>query len=444
MLEFINYVSEINYWMFFGIYICVLLSYLMVCKRFIFNIFDPLMQFVVFNSFSITLVIYLFVNKEIILTQLIQFLSVIVLFWLGYAFIYRVLGGIKKENFHDVVNVVKEKKQTKVFFIMAFLLLGAMSLLYLLRGVPALQANPSDAKVLIYEGGFGPVRFMTFSFPMVLIVVSAFYLLNVNRLKLKRRIGLLALIYTLLLFFVTLVVLGNASKSSLLIFLVPLSLHIKYLDQTGKRKEKKRIYFYATLFLTIAVSYAILISFLTAKYHGDSSALLDLGMRFIASGDTYFFYYRYDLQDSFIVDRNIVSLLYFWLSPILSQFRLVEPQFPLGSYLLHYATGYPLGSFGPNAQLPVVLGVYTNPILGGGVAFIIGAIASFLRFGIIKLIGRLKSLGVMLWIMGYSVGMGIFVDTGNFILTIFMMFFYVLPIWFGVQLLYNLFTKKRI
>ena len=441
MAEFLLYLSQLDIYKFVTILAIVFPIYILLCGRFAVNILDPLVQFIVFNSFSISLVLYLFINGEVSNNSLTYFMLSNVFFWLGYGTIHHYYGGIRTDDLNKLVSILSRNQTVNTLSLMGVLLVSSMCLLFALRGVPLLQSNPSDAKVLLFIGGFGPVRYLLLNFPKILIGASSFFLILHYSVHIKAHsIGVKTLIYISLGVTTILLLISSGSKAALLNTLASLSLILFYIKGIKDLKKLKIIKLVIITVLVLAVVYATLVASLTASNSNSNEtegAWLHLVTRFIASGDTFFFYYKYNLSERFH-NIGLVPLISFLLTPIGTIFRLTQPDFPLGSYLLHYGTGYPLGSFGPNAQLPVVTNAYLGELGVFWYPGLIGAIVAFLRVGLVRYLSALGSLGVILYLYTFASAFGLYIDINYSVQTLFMLLFFTLPIWVAIQVFHHL------
>jgi hypothetical protein len=211
--------------------------------------------------------------------------------------------------------------------------------------------------------------------------------------------------------------LGGYEKSGLVVLLVPVLLGSKgallfvlggfsiiaYWYQSYGSKKVRAIYFSAVVFVLVAAIFAVIVSILTPYSSGNP--LISLAMRFLASGDVFFFYYGFDISNEFEVQWS--DFLAYIFDPLLAFLGAAEHSYPLGAYVLHYSTGWPLGSFGPNAQLPVLLNVYFGSLFSAVLALAFGLFVGFLRMKMFVTLMKVKFVGpffaLFLWASSASV-----------------------------------------
>ncbi|MGL6408935.1 hypothetical protein ACSZMR_01895 [Aeromonas veronii] len=161
------------------------------------------------------------------------------------------------------------------------------------------------------------------------------------------------------------------SKASLLpvVFVFALVGNFDINNQNAKRilKLSRVIMICACLFVGVVL-------FIVSNQAGLDQLLKLLMIRMIAFGDAFFFWYQYNLQEKI----EPINLLIYLLSPLLSMFRIIEQEYPLGSQLVSSVTGEDLVSFGPNGQLPIVLSL-VSPYVKYALSLMFGFIFFYIR-----------------------------------------------------------------
>jgi hypothetical protein len=128
----------------------------------------------------------------------------------------------------------------------------------------------------------------------------------------------------------------------------------------------------------IAVAYMFLV---IVKTGVETSATNSFLTRMVGTGDTYYYFYVYDLYHSF--NLSPVDYLLHIINPILGFLRLAPYEFPIGAYMLTYAFNVPLSSFGPNAQHPIEGLLYFGKYGTFFYSFGVGYLISFLRLSLL-------------------------------------------------------------
>lgn len=435
MHEFIIYFATINFSKFILIFISTFLVYYTIIRKFVLNLFDPLFIFIVFNVFSSSLVLYMYLSDDIKHYYFLSYFSSLLFFWSGYSLVHKIyFTNTTKKEIISILHSLSTPALKENIILLAMILLLSSSFLFAFRGVPILSDNPSDAKVLLYEGGFGPVRYIQMVYITILMPISVIALFTVSAIRVKRpalfRKSIL-LYQTILVLCIATMIIGG-SKGGLLGLVTAMSLVVFYKNMVGRHRDTIRIYSFTFLFLLMAISYMVLVSFLTT---GDVRNVPEqIAIRSLASGDVFFFYYYFPIAENF----SGVSLLdYFsYISkPILAILRLAETEYPLGAILLNLATNWPLGSFGPNAQFPVVADIYFGPMFSWVYAFVLGSLVAFLRVGLPRYLSKNGTLGVLAYFFFFFSAAIIPVDFIYFLQTTFMFVLLVLPIWLFLAIL---------
>ncbi|MDR6941181.1 hypothetical protein [Mucilaginibacter pocheonensis] len=350
-------VFSLNLVSLFIIGVCIFTANYFLLKRYIFFWFDPLLVYTIFNSFSIAFVIYLFfVDKQIkefyLITYLLSTIGLLTGLIIGSEIALRRISVAKK-----TINKTVLSNYDQVFevFLVICLFIVVTSNLIMLASVgtlPILSADPSKAKVELYTGGWGIIRridLMCVNFIFSIALLKLFHPLNEITKKKKIFCWLSILIGTLILF-------TMGSKSSLIGILNSLfgvamiNLYFGKNIFEGQRNmiNISTIKTFGKYALIIGLAYMFLI---ILKDGVETNALNVFITRMVGSGDTFYFFYVYDLYDNFKL--NPIDYIVHVVNPILGFFRIVPYEYPVGAYILLYALGVPLGSFGPNAQHPI-------------------------------------------------------------------------------------------
>lgn len=376
--------------------------YYILVKRQIYFIFDPLLIFVIFNSMSITLVIYLYYNNMIKFDYFIFFILSILAFIIGIQ-----LGGINKLKFNET--------NSKRFFsnysllldialiIVTVILILANLFLFIKKGtLPIFSENPTEAKVKLYTGGYGIIRRINFALSYFAITIPLLKLFHPYlKISYHKKVY-----YSIILFISTLIIISMGSKSSLLLVLnllfAVLMINIQFksnlIEQYNGLINHVKIKKWAKKILLLSLGFVFLILFLT----GNETSMFDsLFVRLVMSGDTFYFFYVYDLEPFF--HHHYIDYISHVTNVFTSMIRLTDYEYPIGVLIMNYSIGLPIDkevSFGPNAQYPVEGLIYFGRYGMLVYAFIIGYIISFFR---VKFLARVIRKPSFLFLMIYCI-----------------------------------------
>ncbi|WP_158656067.1 O-antigen polymerase [Aeromonas sp. ASNIH2] len=306
-------------------------------KKHIYSIFDPLLIFIFFNGFSwATVLMVSEINSRY--SYFIDLSIFNVCFFLPSFFFKKM--NVRK--IHDAMLENTRKFDFQVFYTISIILFFSTLALWLIKGIPILSENPDRAKSEYYEGGFGFVRYIHFVTPLFCIFFSVYCLVYLKNNFFRKIILITVTCFSIL------VTLSTGAKSALLpvVFVFALIGSFDINNRNAKRIRKLSYIFMVGACLFVGVVFSIV-----SNQGGIDQILKLLMIRMIAFGDTFFFWYEYDLEKKI----ESINLFAYLLSPLLSMLKIIEQQYPLGSQLVSAVTGENLVSFGPNGQLPVVL-----------------------------------------------------------------------------------------
>ncbi|MNS10180.1 hypothetical protein D3C72_416900 [compost metagenome] len=249
---------------------------------------------------------------------------------------------------------------------------------------------------------------------------------NANKqLNIISKISLILILLFVFLFFVT-----SGSKSALL----PLIFCLAFANECYRGT---RLYFIIKKLLILLFMLAIGLVFLVLFLSGlsESSDVMNLlftslGVRFLASGDFFFFWYEYGLNENY---NPSFSFWGYILQPLLAMLGVTTHEYPLGAVIMNEATGYPLSSFGPNGQLPVVLDLAWGPIKYLG-AFFAGFSVFLLRYKSFYLMKRTGGGGAILFCLVFFSATVIYTDIAYF----FSMLYSFLLLFAPVYIIFNI------
>lgn len=336
-----------------------------------FTFYDPLFIYVFLNSFSISFVIYLyFFIKSISFVYFITFVIS------NIAFIIGVRIGSKSLFTGSLELVGKDKfnRYSELFDIILFLsicvILMSNAILFIYKGIPLFSENPSDAKVQLFTGGFGIVRRINFSLTIVAIVIIYLKLFH-PVLRCSRKRIIILIIYLLLCL---LVMASSGSKGAILAVISPLCfLYVinRFYDNNNVAIKIRKV---ALIMLVTAFIYALLVIFLSTM---SDLLLYNLYIRLVSSGDTFYYFYTFDLLNYF--DFNVIDYIYRSLNTALGMFRIVEHEKAIGELIISYVFGRAPEGFGPNAQHPIEGLIYFGKYFAWLYSLLIGYIIAYSR-----------------------------------------------------------------
>lgn len=403
---------------------------LILLRKHIYSFFDPLLFFLVFNSFSFVTVFFVSYFKCDYFAFY-DFLIFNLLFFLPASFIKPINFNLYKASFSSAIS-----KNGYLFYnVMAVFFILPTIIMWVARGVPLFSENATDAKVIFYAGGFGVVRYIHFILPLYVFFVGMLFILDGNankQLNIVNKITLISILIFVFLFFVT-----SGSKSALL----PLIFCLAFANECYRGG---RFYFIINKILTLLLILAIGLVFLVLFLSGlsESSDVMNflftsLGIRFLASGDFFFFWYEYGLNENY---NPSFSFLGYILQPLLAMLGVTAHEYPLGAIIMNEATGYPLSSFGPNGQLPVVLELAWGSIKYVG-AFFAGISVFLLRYKSFYLIKRIGGGGAILFCLVFFYVTAIYTDIVYFFSMLYSFLILFAPIYIVFNVLSFVFKK---
>jgi hypothetical protein len=370
--------------------------YFFLIRNQLFTWFDPLLTYIFFNSISIAFVIYMyFVMHTIKLEYFLSFCFCIAGFIIGI-----ITGGFKGlpawKMPVDISNISILKSYNYALLVDIFMvlcviiMLGSNVLMLVVKGtLPIFSDNPSEAKILLYTGGWGLVRRINLG---LVNFVLAIPLLKLFHPSIKSSTSMKMLYFSCLLLCV-LVLISMGSKSSLLMIL-NIMFAIFLINKTfgsaerkiEKAKEQMKLILTSAKYVFIlAVTFVVLITAVSGLESSSTDAVIT---RLVASGDTFYFFYVFDLAKDF--HQTAADFIPHMLNPLLGMLRLKEYEFALGAYIVYYSIGIPLdatSTFGPNAQHPVEGLIYFGAYLAPLYSFFIGFAISLSRVALLRKIG---------------------------------------------------------
>jgi len=321
---------------------------------------DPLRYVLIFVTFANAVPLFLFWIDEIPAIFFYYFAFSETLFWFGFVLL------AKKEITLSKIIIIDEKRISLILYYTIFFLYTAFTLFtYLKFGIPIF--SESRLTTLEGSGGFGILaRFNNYF--IIYILMYSYY-------RFDQRVSILKNILPLISF-LTIAITGvlSGSRGSFLIFIYA------YFGYQYFFKEKVPSLKKITRYIPIIIGGAIIVLLLNQS--GSKSlltAFLDLGYRFIGTGDVYWMAYPNDVMSNVHLGNSFEYLF----SGILGPLRLIDNTQispPVGAQLNWYLNPSIYGvMIGPNAR-PPVLGYVLFGWFGLLFSFILGLFVSFSLF----------------------------------------------------------------
>lgn len=167
------------------------------------------------------------------------------------------------------------------------------------------------------------------------------------------------------------------------------------------------------LFLLIAIALVFVVLVFSGLQETGiiEAAFTALGIRLLASGDLFYFWYEFNLENTYTPNFNLTNYVF---QPLFSMLGITSHEYPLGAIIMNEATGYPITSFGPNAQLPVVMALAWGPLKYLG-AFFAGTSLFLLRYKSFYFMRKFGSGGAILFSLVFFYVSSIYTDVNYFL-----------------------------
>jgi hypothetical protein len=426
--------------------ILALAAQVLILRKLIFAWFDPLFTYLVFNSFSIAFVMYLFFDEQIYFVYLITFILSNIFFITGLILGNKKLGS-QPNNFSNLINLdyskddllinnisilKKYSKQLNIIlYICVFILLTANTILFLQYGsVPLFSENAEVAKVEFRTGGFGFIYRINDA-----LLPGAIGIILIKIFNPKIQVGkyqYLSLILCLLI--LIFLALSSGSKGAILL-IVNLVFYIYLINKQFNTKHIYKINFYISILFILGISVVLFILWrasIAVQYLNVFEALL---VRFVGAGDVFYYFYNYDLINVF--DYNPIDYLINSINPLLSLLRLSEYSTALGERIISEAIGLTTGGFGANPQHPIegliYFGFFGSWIFSLTIGYIVSVIRTRLLLFVLKKPHQLNLLLYM--ICAYQI-MKLPVDSNLLLESLYSTVIIGIPIFMYVQLFF--------
>ena len=366
-----------NFWFNLCIVFVTIMIYLLIFKKNIYSIFDPLFFYILLSSAGNSVVFILFLSGDIPHYYLYQFLLTEASFILGF-FCFKPINLKKIHTANNFLSLRITKRIKLLYFISAVLYILSHLVIYIFKGIPLFMPSRLEA----YIGGYGFMFSIQTTTQVVVLSILSYKLL----LKLRYKL----LDYIMIFLFVVFSILSGSRAVFLnivfILFYVAYFLSIKMSYPQIMKKLNR-----------ISVKFFILAVFTTSVvlwFVKHENPFLTIAWRVIMTGDVYMMAY---------VNNNIEMIEGDFLTLVLP-YKVVnmlglDHVKNLGNQLIEiiYQAGL---NIGPNARHNI-LGYVSFGYWGSLIfSFFIGILVGFLRNKLIKLLKlNLESLTIFVLIL---------------------------------------------
>ena len=338
---------------------------LLVYRKYIISIFDPLFFFLITQAFSIQMAFI-----QITYTPyLINFLLCVIFLNIGFF-----VNKPKVNKIDDAKFIYSNEllKFVNYFNFFAFIIIVLANLILISqKGLAVLSDDPSMAKFSNFDegGGFGAIRRINWGLLNLVLASLFFTYMQTNR---KRNLVMLVILF---LFSMT-----SGSKGVVLTFISLISL-LGVFKKTEVMNSFKKINKIKMPLLIIGFISAIFILIRGSEESSIEGGLIKLGIRFLYFGDAIIYYYEPSIVAHF-QHYNFIDFLSYHFNSILGILRIVDYKKPLGNDLLVYFikdsedTGL---SIGPNTPYYISGHIFFGSFGAIIYSFITGFVFGFVR-----------------------------------------------------------------
>ena len=336
------------------------LAFTLLYRKYVFNLFDPLIMFII--SMVANTVLMCALPWEVRFKW--EFVCFAIFLWIGF------VAAARKPK--SQIHLTFPKEQLFDLEVVLVLLCGIIVLANLYLGVSTgfaiFSDNPSVTKVTSYSGGTGIIRRINMG-PYIFCCCGCVYMAMIRH---KRRLAIALLTCS------SVFIMMAGSKGALLslVFAQAVALGHPGLTRNHLFVAKVKRYALYTLILGTVVALTVLI-----RDQGSVSlGVLGLFKRILLTGDVILFYFADQARVMAATQQSLLGYLQYLMGETLSMLRLQEYTEPLGSVIL----GLGNTGFGPNAQSFVVADLFFGPILGCLYSFAVGYAIGYLRTSFIN------------------------------------------------------------
>jgi hypothetical protein len=366
-----EYILGINFSIFWPILFLVLALEIIAVKRILFAWFDPISLYVFMSSFGISFMIYMCIDKEVSMEDLVPFLISTICFFIGMN-----LGDLpkKKVRKHTFISQKTQVRSISAYsghlyvfmcISLVILLVTSLILISIFGTLPLFAPDIDIAKVAARGPGLGIIyRINNALLPTSLAIVLTKIFNPLSQVKKNQYIALYIPLILLLLF-----LLSSGDKGSILV--VTNILAFLFLANVRMESDRGNVIPKMILaFLGVGIAMTILLLAKAATAGNYTSPLDGLVIRFLASGESFYYYYKFNL----IQRMSSPPLDYFTdaLNPFFSLLKLSEYKEALGSKLITEGIGLDVGKFGTNPNYQVEGAIYFGAVGSFLYSFLIG------------------------------------------------------------------------
>ena len=344
----------------------ILFLLLIIYRKYIYSIFDPLLFFIITQAFSIELA-FLQIS---ITSYIFNFILCQLFFALGFVSFAKKIKGVHKIEDKKFFITVKQLELLSYFTTISFILIIiANSYFISVKGIIILSKDPSLDKIQAFDtgGGLGAVRRINWGLLPLDSLCAIFLFLQTKRKK-----------YLFILIILILLTISGGTKGAILIYIFMISLlgvftSIKQ-NNSFKRIDKLKVPLLFTGFIA-----AIFI--ISATLGNLNEALMSLGLRFLYFGDIILYYYT---PESVLHFQKLTfsDFLSYEFNPLLGLVRLVPYTLPLGFQMVEFSFTHNenLESvFGPNIPFYVKGHIFFGAFGAIIYAFFVGSLVGYCR-----------------------------------------------------------------
>lgn len=338
--------------------ISICIYYFLIIRKYIWDIFDPLLLMFIGAIFASTVPIYMYI--EDLLDKEYFFFSYIIT-ELAFLLGFKIFGLSNSKIKINSVDLVTERMKDILYKIYVSIYFVLIIYFYLKIGIPLLDF---DSHV---EAATKSVS-MTIVLDSILSVLVFLYIERLFRRKINLSIILVGImiVSTLLL---------SGSKSSFLLIAQNLFFYQLYLRKFNKFEKYsfKKLYVYI-FFIAIIVAFIPIIASL--EYIDDwSIIILNLLVRLVGYGDIFAYFYGSGISDIILNNNSFYNIV---IESVGASFRLSDHVEAIGFQIMKEISNSNYVPTGPNTRhniLAIVLfGLYMGPLY----SFFIGALVFFI------------------------------------------------------------------
>jgi len=346
------------------------ITILLIYKKYIYSLFDPILFFLIFSSSGYSVVFILFFSGDIEFEYVLHFLLTQIALIVGFL-LFKPINLVKIEQANSLFHLRISRDVKFIYYLSSFLYLLAHLILYMFKGIPLFMSSRLDATT----GGFGFVSSISITTSIIVLSVLSYKFLLGLRFKFFDFLMSFMYICFSILSGSKSVFIGSAFIMFYVAYFIAVKMSIPAIIKIFNRAAMK-IFFLAFI---ASVTTLFLIS--------DENPLIKIIFRIIMTGDIYMMSY---------VDNNI-ELLEGNFFNLALPFRIVDilgldQVRPIGNQLITIVYGTTANA-GPNARHNVfgyVAFGYIGSIL---FSFCLGMIMGFIRNKLILLVKtNLRSL----------------------------------------------------